>query len=146
MKTTPAKIKTACCELLQTTFPDIAVYGNDTFDGYTRPSFFTELRWSRTTHNAKVASATCSFIITYFEETHDEAECYEILSDIEAAFQTAVRVDGVHLVVEDIEPQWIDTNADKMQVTITFAEYYEIKSLDDVGDRMETVKVGFTTQ
>ena len=145
MKTTPALIKTACCELLQETFPEIKVYGNDTFDGYVRPSFFTELRrGSYTQLNSRVKSASYSFIITYFEETHSEADCFEVLSEIESAFQTAVRVNGRHLVVDDIDYQWIDTNADKMQITIDFAEFAEIQSLDDVGDRMETLEASLT--
>lgn len=32
-------VKKTCNELLQTTFPDITVYGNGVYDGYTRPSF-----------------------------------------------------------------------------------------------------------
>ena len=36
-------VKKTCNELLQTTFPNITVYGNGVYDGYTRPSFFTEI-------------------------------------------------------------------------------------------------------
>ena len=65
-------VKKTCNELLQTTFPDITVYGNGVYDGYTRPSFFTEILETSNNLSPYQRSRGYSYKITYFETTHDD--------------------------------------------------------------------------
>ena len=133
---TAADVKRACNELLISTFPDIAIYGNGTVDGYKRPSFFTELLVTHDSNGRYQISSSYTFKATYFEATHDEARCFEIYETVREAFDDAliIKKDGrkYRLIVDTVEFQWIDTNADKMQITIDFMEAAEVgRKTDD---------------
>ena len=139
-------VKKTCNELLQTTFPDITVYGNGVYDGYTRPSFFTEILETYNNLSPYQRSRGYSYKITYFETTHDEKRCLEIYEEILYVFgiDVTIRTDErkIRLLVDSIDFQWIDTNADKMQITIDFADTVQIggrTETEDIAESCETV-------
>jgi len=151
LKFTVLDIKKACTRMLRTAFPSIPVYDNDTVDGYQRPCFFVEvLSYGRHRESADLQKAAYSYVITYFELTHDEADClrkYEAICD---AFGHAVRVvDGSRdrIVVKDVELSWIgntiNDNKDMMQISISFYESIVITEPADENELMQTVTTEF---
>ena len=87
-----------------------------------------------------------SYKITYFETTHDEKRCLEIYEEILYVFgiDVTIRTDErkIRLLVDSIDFQWIDTNADKMQITIDFADTVQIggrTETEDIAESCETV-------
>lgn len=124
-------IKTACNDVLVQAFPQYPVYGNDTRDGYQRPSFFTELiprTYRRTSKRA--VNAAYTYKATFLETTHDESVCLGIVDQITDAFEFLIKVGKEHLVVEEIDYDWIDTNHDVLQVTIDFQPFTVITPPD----------------
>ena len=139
-------VKKTCNELLQTTFPNITVYGNGVYDGYTRPSFFTEILETSNNLSPYQRSRGYSYKITYFETTHNEKRCMEIYEEILYVFgiDVTIRTEDrkMRLLVDSIDFQWIDTNADKMQITIDFADTVQIggrRETEDIAESCETV-------
>lgn len=132
--------KNACDKLLADTFPGIRVYGNDTFDGYVRPSFFTEIR-QRAYRPGNRSSVTkgYSFIVTLFEETHDEDYCIDIVDKVQQAFGLAVRTEGGLAVVEEIDYEWIGQGADQLQITVDFINRIQVRGKEEKEDRMENL-------
>lgn len=143
-------VKTACTRILNEVFPDVPIYGNDTYDGYKRPSFFTEirLRGGERKLSRYQKSKGYSFIVTLFESTHDEAYCLDVYEQIKVAFGDSIIVVNKDdakkkLVVEDIDYQWIDERADKLQVTIDFYNVSEIGGRVENDDIMKTLEINY---
>ncbi len=137
-------VKAACNGVLSAAFnQEVPIYGNDTLDGYRRPSFFTEILPSAREKTGRyVTRQGYIFKITYFEETHDEAHCLDIYAAICAAFEPTVRLKNrKKLVIEDTELDWTGENADMLQVTITFYSTTEIGGYTDDSDLMEEVEL-----
>ncbi len=139
-------VKRVCNQALKTAFPSMKIYDNDTLDGYTRPSFFTEvLTHGRTKASKHLTQIGFTFRITYFEESHDEAHCLDVYEKICEAFEPALKVKGhVRLVVRDIDYSWIDENADKLQVTISFYDAVELGGYTEDIDMMEELEINYT--
>ncbi|MBQ0079690.1 MAG: hypothetical protein KBS66_07375 [Eubacterium sp.] len=135
------EVKTACNQTLRAAFPDITVYDGDTFDGYKRPSFFTDLRTSRIKDAKYQTRHAMSFIVTYFEITHSEAHCFDVYEAIFAAFNPFVKVNKKKLIVESIDMQFIDEENDKLQVTIRFADVLELGGNSESAEIMQSVDV-----
>lgn len=116
-------IKKACNSILLNAFESkIPVYGNDTYDGYTRPAFFTEIvprQYARQSLNAVQEAYT--YHITYLEQTHDEAVCLDIVDTVREAFGLSIRTDSGRITVDEMDYSWIDANNDVLQITIDFA-------------------------
>ena len=142
---TVSDVKLACNRALRSAFPDVTVYDNDTLDGYKRPSFFTEiLSHGRTKTSKHLTQIGFSFRITYFEQTHDEAHCLEVYEKICEAFEPALKVKGrFRIVVRDTDYNWIDENADKLQVTISFYDAIELGGYSEDADIMRTMEVNY---
>lgn len=121
-------VKAACNRILSAAFSDkLPVYGNDTLDGYARPSFFSELiATPRDKPGMFLTRHRFAYKVTYFEETHDEAHCYDVYNTIVSAFEPTIKVNGKRLVVESTDLAWIDENADMMQITINFSGVAEL--------------------
>lgn len=132
--------KRACNRLLADTFPGVPVYGNDTFDGYARPSFFTEIR-QRAYRSGNQNSVTkgYSFIATLFERSHDEAYCLDVVDKVQQAFGLAIRTEGGLAVVEEIDYEWIGQGADQLQITVDFINRTEIREKQDPEETMKTL-------
>lgn len=132
--------KNACDKLLADTFPGIRVYGNDTFDGYVRPSFFTEIR-QRAYRSGNQNSVTkgYSFIATLFERSHDEDYCLDVVDKVQQAFGLAVRTEGGLAVVEEIDYEWIAQGADQLQITVDFINRTQVRAKEEKEDRMENL-------
>ena len=115
-------IKSGCNKLVADAVPEYPVYDTDTYDGYQRPAFFTELIprqyeiLSRTT-----VSAGYTYKITFLEETHSELLCLDIVDAIREAFALTVKCGDRRLTVESLDYDWIDTNNDVLQISIDFA-------------------------
>lgn len=143
-------VKKACTKLLRQTFPNITVYDADTFDGYVRPSFFTEIRTrGRRPESALLRTIGFVYTITYFETTHDEAECLRIYEAVCSAFGHAVRVfegSRTRVVVESISYQWVGENLDKMQIEVRFRDAVELGGATDDYDKMEQIDVEYTQE
>lgn len=139
-------VKRVCNQTLKAAFPSIKIYDNDTLDGYTRPSFFTEiLSHGRTKTSRHLTQIGFTFRITYFEETHDEAHCLDVYEKICKAFEPAVKVVGhVRLVVRDTDYSWIDENSDKLQVTISFYDAVELGEYTEDYDMMKELNIDFS--
>lgn len=132
--------KNACDKLLADTFPGIRVYGNDTFDGYVRPSFFTEIRQrAYRPGNRSCVTKGYSFIATLFEETHDEDYCIDIVDKVQQAFGLAVRTEGGLAVVEEIDYEWIGQGADQLQITVDFINRTRVRAKEEKEDWMENL-------
>ena len=132
--------KNACDKLLADTFPGIRVYGNDTFDGYVRPSFFTEIRQrAYRPGNRSCVTKGYSFIATLFEETHDEDYCIDIVDKVQKAFGLAVRTEGGLAVVEEIDYEWIGQGADQLQITVDFINRTRVRAKEEKEDWMENL-------
>ncbi len=141
-------VKRACNQTLRAAFPDMKVYDNDTLDGYTRPSFFTEiLSRGRKKTSKYLTQIGFTFRITYFEELHDEAHCLEVYEKICDAFGAAIKVKGhVRLVVNNVDYSWIDENADKLQVTISFYDAVELGGYTEDEDLMQKIDVVYESE
>lgn len=132
--------KKACNRLLADTFPDVPVYGNDTFDGYVRPSFFTEIRQrAYQPGNQNSVTKGYSFIATLFEQSHDEAYCLDVVDKVQQAFRLAVRTEGGLAVVEEIDYEWIGQGADQLQITVDFINRTQVRAKEEKEDRMENL-------
>ena len=133
---TISDVKLACNRTLRSAFPNVKVYDNDTLDGYQRPSFFTEIfSHGRTKTSKHLTQIGFTFRITYFEQIHDEAHCLE------------VRVKGrFRVVVRDIDYAWIDENADKLQVTISFYDAIELGNYSEDADIMRELSVEYESE
>lgn len=143
---TISDVKKCCNDTLRAAFNNsIKVYDNDTLDGYKRPSFFTEvLSHGRTKTSRYLTRIGFTFRITYFEETHDEADCLAKYEAICKAFEPAIKVKGhVRLVVNDIDCSWIDENNDKLQVTVSFYDAVELGGYVEEEDLMQTVATAY---
>ena len=136
---TISDVKRACNQTLKAAFPKVTIYDNDTLDGYKRPSFFTEiLSHGRRKTSAYLTQIGFTYRITYFEATHDEAHCLEVYEKICQAFEPALRVKGhTRLVVNNTDCAWIDENADKLQVTISFYDAVELGGYTEDYDIMQ---------
>ena len=143
---TAKDVKTACNHLLQETFGDeIAIYGNDTTDGYRRPPFFTEIVLrGRNRESASLSNQGYRFRVTMFERTHDEAFCLDVYEKICRAFEPQIVLANARqtvLPVESIGYMWIDEHADKLQVTIDFAMCTEVDPNISDAEMMENVNI-----
>lgn len=140
---TISDVKRACNKTLKAAFPKITIYDNDTLDGYKRPSFFTEiLSHGRSKSSPYLTQIGFTFRITYFETTHSEARCLEVYEKICQAFEPAIRVkDHVRAVVKDTDYAWIDENADKLQVTISFYDAVELGGYSDDDNIMQELNM-----
>ncbi len=138
-------VKRVCNQTLKTAFPAVKIYDNDTLDGYSRPSFFTEvLSHGRTKTSKCLTQIGFTFRITYFEESHDEAHCLDVYEKICEAFEPAIKVKGhIRLVVRDTDYNWIDENADKLQVTISFYDVVELGGYTEDADMMEELNINY---
>lgn len=145
---TISDVKLACNRTLRSAFPNVKVYDNDTLDGYQRPSFFTEIfSHGRTKTSKHLTQVGFTFRITYFEQIHDEAHCLEVYEKICRAFEPAVRVKGrFRVVVRDIDYAWIDENADKLQVTISFYDAIELGNYSEDADIMRELSVEYESE
>lgn len=132
--------KKACNRLLADTFQGVPVYGNDTFDGYVRPSFFTEIR-QRAYRPGSQNSVTkgYSFIATLFEQSHDEAYCLDVVDKVQQAFGLAVRTEDGIAVVEEIDYEWIGQGADQLQITVDFINRTQVRGKEEKEDQMESL-------
>ena len=144
-------VKRACTKVLREAFPLVPVYDNDTVDGYERPSFFVEiLTFDRRRESANLQRATFSYVITYFEVTHDEAECLRKYEAICEAFGPAVRVfegSRTRIVIKDIGLSWIGTREeehhDMLQVSVNFYESITLCQQDDDAALMEEITTDY---
>ncbi len=143
---TVTDVKRVCNQTLKAAFPSMRIYDNDTLDGYVRPSFFTEiLSHGRTKTSKYLTQSGFTFRITYFEEMHDEAHCLDVYEKICEAFEPALKVKGhVRLVVRNADYNWIDENADKLQVTISFYDAVELGGYTEEIDTMEELEINYT--
>ena len=140
-------VKVACNGVLRAAFNnELPIYGNDTLDGYERPSFFTEiLPAPREKTGRDLTRHGFTFKITYFEVEHDEAHCLDVYNTICQAFEPFVLMTAGgkrrRLMVEDIDFDWIDENADMLQVTINFYRVVELGGYTDDHEMMTDVEV-----
>lgn len=142
MKTTISAVKAACNRILSETFPDIRIYGNTTFDGYERPSFFTEISpvGYRPTGLCQ-KQVSYAFTATYFEKLHDEQQCLEIFEKIQEAAGSWIQVEGRKIPVADISMEWVGNTMDKIQIRIDLQTIVEVKSREEAGDQMEDLEL-----
>lgn len=131
--------KIACNALIRTAFPDIKVYGNDTTDGYDRPSFYTEIvphGFSRESKNYVQSGAT--FKATLFEQSHDECYCLEVYDRLREAFGMYIRVQGRKLLIGDISYDFIGEYDNMLQISVEcdWLEQMERKEPEEI---IETV-------
>jgi hypothetical protein len=140
---TISDVKRACNQTLKTAFPKVTIYDNDTLDGYKRPSFFTEiLSHGRRKTSQYLTQIGFTYRITYFETTHDEAHCLEVYEKICQAFEPAIKVKGhVRIVVNNTDYAWIDENADKLQVTISFYDAVELGGYVEEDEPMQELNM-----
>ena len=145
---TISDVKLACNKALKAAFPNMRIYDNDTLDGYVRPSFFTEIiTHGRRKQSRYLTQTGFTYRITYFEQTHDEAHCLEVYEKICAAFEPAVRVKGhTRILVNSTDYSWIDTNADMLQVTISFYDNVELGSYTEEEDTMQELDINFESE
>ncbi len=136
---TISDVKLACNTKLKGAFPGVKIYDNDTLDGFERPSFFTEiLTHGRRKTSRYLTQIGFTYRITYFERTHDEAHCLEVYEKVCAAFEPAIKVKGhVRVVVNSTDYSWIDTNNDKLQITISFYDAIELGGYSESEDLMQ---------
>lgn len=142
MKTTISAVKAACNRILSETFPDIRIYGNTTFDGYERPSFFTEISpvGYRPTGLCQ-KQVSYAFTATYFEKLHDEQQCLEIFEKIQEAAGAWIRAGERKIPVAGISMDWVGNTMDKMQIRIDLQTIVEVKSKEEEGDQMEDLEL-----
>lgn len=149
MRYTMKDVKTTCNKILSDAFPGVPVYGNDTHDGYKRPSFFTEI--ASTGHSKESTEITrhgYRFRITFFENQHDEAACLDIYHAICNAFEPRIRVNGERkctLFTESIEVAWAGEYGDMMQIAINFSNSIEVAAPKEDGDLINTVTTKIKT-
>lgn len=131
---------TACNAKLQELFPAYPIYGNDTYDGYERPAFFTELI-SREFARSSVSSMTVAYTykLTFLETTHNEPLCLDIIDTIQDSFGLTLKTASGYATVETIDFDWIDSNNDVLQITIDFASVTSIRRPDVTAPVMEVL-------
>ena len=148
MMYTASDVKLACNQALKTAFPKIKIYSNETLDGYDRPSFFTELiSHGRRKQSRYLTQTGFTFRITYFERTHNEAHCLEVYEKICKAFEPALKVKGhVRVVVNNTDYSWIDENADKLQVTISFYDAINLGGYTEEEELMQELDMNIESE
>lgn len=135
------EVKTACNKVLSEAF-EYPVYDTDTYDGYTRPALFTELL-TRRYHKDSANKLTMAFTykITLLENEHSEELCLDVVDGVSDAFGSGIKCGKYHILVDDIDYDWIDSNNDILQITIDFAEFTEIYVTYNDTPPMEEVDV-----
>ena len=148
MMYTASDVKLACNQALKAAFPKIKIYSNETLDGYDRPSFFTELiSHGRRKQSQYLTQTGFTFRITYFERTHNEAHCLEVYEKICEAFEPALKVKGhVRVVVNNTDYSWIDGNADKLQVTISFYDAINLGGYTEEEELMQELDMNIESE
>lgn len=114
-------LKIACNRKILEAAPEIHLYGNDTTDGYKRPSFFTEIIPHGYTHESlSYAKSGATFKATLFESSHDEAYCLDIYEKVKNAFGMTLPAAGRKLLIGEISFEFIGENLNMLQITVEF--------------------------
>lgn len=138
---TMREFKKACNDKLQAAFPELKIYGNDTTDGYVRPSFFTEViphPYSYNTKNYTEGGAT--FKATLFENTHDEAYCLDVFDKVRETFGMNLPVRTRCLFMGDISFEFIGEYSNMLQISIEY-DWLEQVERSEPEEIMETVEL-----
>lgn len=138
---TMKEFKKTCNGKLQTAFPDIKVYGNDTVDGCVRPFFYTEVIPHPHNYNTKnYLEFGATFKVTLFERTHDEAYCLEIFDKVRNAFGMNLRIGSRCLITGDLSFEFIGEHSNMLQITMEY-DWLEQVERSNMEEIMETIEM-----
>lgn len=131
--------KKGCNDILSEAF-EYPVYGQETLDGYKRPSFFTELlprTWHRV--NKNIIECGLTYKITFLETTHNEALCLSIVDVISSLYGWTIKAADKVWLCDNIDYQYIGQENDILQVTIDFANVRLVTTTEAGLDMIETI-------
>lgn len=135
------ELKTTCNEIVKAAFPDMAVYGNDTVDGYEPLSFFSEILSKGLKHSSRnYMEKGATYKLTLFEKTHDEAFCLDVFEKIQEAFGMTIRIGNRYLLVGEISSDFIGENANILQISIDF-DWIDAKPRKETEEIMQEIYI-----
>jgi len=129
-------IKIAINGLLKSKYPepDYTIYGKEIREGYSTPSFFTEIVDGGDRAETKnFSSGRKTIKITYFQEKTDELDQLQKVDEIKDLFGLVFLVGERKLTVGEFSHDYIGEYSDILQISIDF-EYKENTTKEETGD------------
>lgn len=100
--TTLGEIERAVCAALKRAYPEEKIYGADTLEGYTKPSFFVYVTqtFSEATKNA--LHKTVEIEIDYIQGKPDEPEAMKFFEVMERMFYHKLKTESRQLTISNL--------------------------------------------
>ena len=123
-------IKRAVSLALKEAYPNCKIYGSDTVEGYTRPSFFLYITQtlSESTKNAKHKNVEIE--IDYIQKRADEADGIDFFSKVEELFGQKLCVGDRYLNVDNMRTDFEGENLN-IPVVIFETEFWDTIKVTD---------------
>lgn len=122
----------------------IPVYGREVSDGYSTPSFFTEVITSGYEYGTKCyANFPCSFKITYFQKKPDSVDQAIKVEELRKIFGMKLKVGDRKITVKGFDVGYTGERGNILQVTIDLGVIVDwIREELEGYDNMENVELG----
>ncbi len=137
------EIKKELLSALKELYPKgYAFYGLEVTEGYAKPSFFTQLvPVSSETETNRIKNRVFIYEITYFQETVNEIDALQKVSEIEGIFGVKVKIKDRYANVTEFDYDFIGKSRDILQVKITFSFKDAIEQKAENHEPVRDVKV-----
>lgn len=134
------EIKKAVNSALKEKYPNMKIYGADTVEGYTRPSFFVYITqtFSESTKNALHKNAEIE--IDYIQKAADEADGMDFFAAMEETFGQKLKVDSRNLNTSNINLEFQGENSN-IPVCTFDVEFWDMIPRTDSSKLMEELKL-----
>ena len=134
------EIKKAVNSALKEKYPNMKIYGADTVEGYTRPSFFVYITqtFSESTKNALHKNAEIE--IDYIQKAADETDGMDFFAAMEEIFGQKLKVDSRSLNTSNINLEFQGENSN-IPVCTFDVEFWDMIPRTDSSKLMEELKL-----
>jgi len=105
------EIKKAVNSALKEKYPDVKIYGADTVEGYTRPSFFVYVTQTYSEAIKNAFHKNVEVEIDFIQKAPDEAEGMDFFSNMEKLFGLKLTVGSRNLNTSNIDLNFQGENA-----------------------------------
>lgn len=111
--------------LLLSLYPTYSIYGNETTEGFDRPSFFIDLKPSSVSRES-VNYSKCNYAvrIIYYQDTPNEVDNLNKIDKIREAFGYNLKVCDRFIRIAGYSFEFIGDKANILQLTVEI-EYFE---------------------
>lgn len=134
------EIKKAVNSALKEKYPDMKIYGADTVEGYTRPSFFVYITqtFSESTKNAFHKNVEVE--IDYIQKTANEADGMDFFTAMEKTFGQKLKVGSRNLNTSNMDLNFQGENSN-IPVCTFDVEFWDVIPRTDNSKLMKELKL-----